>query len=125
MPVNEKILFRSFQYLFSLKSINYSILSPAMLRENHTVFWGKNIDFRGGGGINIRFRPKYRPLYGGVRDRPGSVGANYNTSDLGVRLLLPEEKERKGKFFKARYIFILPILSYLAVASAIWQPCHQ
>jgi hypothetical protein len=32
------------------------------LRENHAVFWGKNIDFRGGGGINIRFRPKYRPL---------------------------------------------------------------
>jgi hypothetical protein len=29
----------------------------------------------------------------------------YNTSDLGVCLLLPEEKERKGKFFKARYIF--------------------
>jgi hypothetical protein len=50
MPVNEKILFRSFQYLFSLKSIIYAILSSAMLRENHAVFWGKNIDFRGGGG---------------------------------------------------------------------------
>jgi hypothetical protein len=34
-----------------------------MLRENHTVFWGKKYRFpRGGGGINIRFRPKYRPL---------------------------------------------------------------
>jgi hypothetical protein len=64
MPVNEKILVRSFQYLFSLKSIIYAILSSAMLHENHAVFWGKNIDFRGGGGggINIRFRPKYRPL---------------------------------------------------------------
>jgi hypothetical protein len=64
MPVNEKILFRSFQYLFSLKSIIYSILSSAMLRENPAVFWGKNIDFRGGGGgrINILFRPNYRPL---------------------------------------------------------------
>jgi hypothetical protein len=50
MPVNEKILFRSFQYLFSLKSVIYAILSSAMLRENHAVFWGKNIDFRGGGG---------------------------------------------------------------------------
>jgi hypothetical protein len=57
MPVNEKILFRRFQYLFSPKSIIYAILSLAMLRENHSVFWGKNIDFRGGGGggINIRF----------------------------------------------------------------------
>jgi hypothetical protein len=64
MPVNEKILVRSFQYLFSLKSIIYAILSSAMLHENHAVFWGKNIDFRGGGGGggNIRFRPKYRPL---------------------------------------------------------------
>jgi hypothetical protein len=50
MPVNEKILVRSFQYLFSLKSIIYAILSSAMLHENHAVFWGKNIDFRGGGG---------------------------------------------------------------------------
>ena len=33
-----------------------------MLRENHAVLGGKNIDFRGGGGINIHFRPKYRPL---------------------------------------------------------------
>ncbi len=33
-----------------------------MLRENHAVILGKNINFRGGGGINIRFRPKYRPL---------------------------------------------------------------
>jgi hypothetical protein len=63
MPVNEKILFRSFLYLFSLKSIIYAILSSAMLRKNHTVFWGKKYRFpRGGGGINIRFRPKYRPL---------------------------------------------------------------
>ncbi len=63
MPVNEKILFRSFQYLFSLKSIIYAILSSAMLRENHAVFLGKKYRFpRGGGGINIRFPPKYRPL---------------------------------------------------------------
>jgi hypothetical protein len=65
MPVNEKILFRSFQYLFSLKSLIYAILSSAMLRENHAVFLGKKYRFprRGGGGINISFRPKYRPLY--------------------------------------------------------------
>jgi hypothetical protein len=63
MPVNDKILFRSFQYLFSLKSIIYNILSSAMLRENHAVFLGKKYRFpRGGGGINIRFRPKYKPL---------------------------------------------------------------
>ena len=63
MPVNEKILFRSFQYLFSLKSIIYAILSLTMLRENHAVFLGKKYRFPGGGGgINIRFRPKYRPL---------------------------------------------------------------
>ncbi len=62
MPVNEKILFRSFQYLFSLKSLIYAILLSAMLRENHAVFLGKNIDFQGGEGINIRFRLKYRPL---------------------------------------------------------------
>jgi hypothetical protein len=63
MPVNEKILFRSFQYLFSLKSLIYAILSSAMLREKHAVFLGKKYRFpRGGGGINIRFRPKYRPL---------------------------------------------------------------
>jgi len=62
MPVNEKILFRSFQYLFSLKSIIYAILSSAMLRENHAVFLGKKYRFpRGGGGINIRFVPKYGP----------------------------------------------------------------
>jgi hypothetical protein len=47
MPVNEKILFRSFQYLFSLKTIIYAILLSAMLRENHAVLGGKNIDFRG------------------------------------------------------------------------------
>jgi hypothetical protein len=37
---------------------------------------GKNIDFRGGGGINICFRPKYRPLsrYGaGTRTGTGTV----------------------------------------------------
>jgi hypothetical protein len=62
MPVNEKILFGSFQYLFSLKTIIYAILSSAMLRENHAVLGGKNIDFGGGGGIKICFRPKYRPL---------------------------------------------------------------
>ena len=39
-------------YIFSLKSIVYAILSSAMLRENHAVFWGKNINFRGGGGGN-------------------------------------------------------------------------
>jgi hypothetical protein len=32
------------------------------LRENHAVFLGKKYRFPGGGGINIRFRPKYRPL---------------------------------------------------------------
>jgi hypothetical protein len=60
MPVNEKILVRSFQYLFSLKSIIYAILSSAMLHENHAVFWGKNIDFRGGGGGGDKnpFSPK-------------------------------------------------------------------
>jgi hypothetical protein len=63
MPVNEKILFGSFQYLFSLKTIIYAILTLAMLHENHAVLGGKNSDFGGrGGGINIRFRPKYRPL---------------------------------------------------------------
>jgi hypothetical protein len=35
------------------------------MRENHAVFLGKKYRFPrvGGGGINIRFRPKYRPLY--------------------------------------------------------------
>ena len=56
MPVNEKLLFGSFQYLFYLKTIIFAILSSAMLRENHAVLGGKNIDFGGGGGgINIRF----------------------------------------------------------------------
>ncbi len=82
MPVNEKILFKSFQYLLSLKSIIYAILSSAMLRENHAVFLGKNIDFRGGGGgINIRFRPKYRPLYKLV------------ISDGWNKLCLPQSKQ--------------------------------
>jgi hypothetical protein len=55
MPVNEKILFGSFQYLFSLKTIIYAILSSAMLPENHAVLGGENIDFRRwGGGINIQ-----------------------------------------------------------------------
>jgi hypothetical protein len=65
MPVNEKILFRSFQYLFSLKSIIYAILSLAMLRENHAVFLGKKYRFPGGGGgggKNNRFNPKKKPL---------------------------------------------------------------
>jgi hypothetical protein len=68
MPVNEKILFRSFQYLFSLKSIIHAILSSAMLCENHVVFLGKKYRFPRGGGINIRFRPKYRPLCGRLRN---------------------------------------------------------
>jgi hypothetical protein len=50
MPVNEKILFRSFQYLFSLKSTIYAILLSALLRENHAVFWGGKYKFPGGGG---------------------------------------------------------------------------
>jgi hypothetical protein len=63
MPVNEKILFRSFQNLFALKSIIYAILSSAMLRKNHAAFFGEKIELsEWGGGINIRFRPKYRPL---------------------------------------------------------------
>ncbi len=72
MPVNEKILFGSFQYLLlSLKTIIYAILSTAMLCENHAVLGGENIDFqrggeRGGGReINIHFQPKYRPLLPG------------------------------------------------------------
>jgi hypothetical protein len=66
MPVNEKILFRSIQYLFSLKIIIYAILSL----ENHAVLGGKNIDFGRGGGINIPFRPKYRPLHSGLPTGP-------------------------------------------------------
>ncbi len=64
MPVNEKILFRSLQYLFSPKSIIYAICRRQCCTKITLFFWGKNIDFRGGGGggINIRFRPKYRPL---------------------------------------------------------------
>jgi hypothetical protein len=59
MPVNEKILFISFQYLFSLKSIIYAILSSAMLRENHAVFLGKKYRFpRGGGGNKYPFSSK-------------------------------------------------------------------
>ncbi len=41
MPVNEKTLFGSFQYLFSLKTIIYAILSLAMLRKNHAFLGGK------------------------------------------------------------------------------------
>jgi hypothetical protein len=44
MPVYEKILFRSFQYLFSLKSIIYAILSQCCAKIT-LFFWGKNIDF--------------------------------------------------------------------------------
>jgi hypothetical protein len=45
------------------KIYNLRYLSSAMLRENHAVFLGKKYRFpRGGGGINIRFGPKYRPL---------------------------------------------------------------
>jgi hypothetical protein len=63
MPVNEKILFRSFQYLFSPKSIIYAICRWQCCAKITLFFLGKNIDFRGvGGEINIRFRPKYRPL---------------------------------------------------------------
>jgi hypothetical protein len=52
MPVNEKILFGSFQYLFSLKIIIYAVLSSAMLRENHAVLRGKILFSEGGGGGN-------------------------------------------------------------------------
>jgi hypothetical protein len=62
MPVIVKRLLRSFQYLFSHKSIIYAILSSAMLRENYSVFLGGKYRFLRGGGINIGFRPKYRPL---------------------------------------------------------------
>jgi hypothetical protein len=51
MPVIVKRLLRSFQYLFSHKSIIYAILSSAMLRENYSVFLGGKYRFlRGGGG---------------------------------------------------------------------------
>jgi hypothetical protein len=42
------------------------------LRENHAVFLGKKYRFPRGGGINIRFRPKYRPL-GMLENIPPSV----------------------------------------------------
>ncbi len=65
MPVNEKILFRSFQYLFSPKSIIYAICRRQCCAKFTLFFWGKNIDFRGGGGNKYPFfRPKYRPLQG-------------------------------------------------------------
>jgi hypothetical protein len=51
VPVKGKILFRSFQYMFSLKTIIYAILSSEMLRENHAVL--------GGGGAH---RTKYRHM---------------------------------------------------------------
>jgi hypothetical protein len=63
MPVNEKILFKSFQYLFSPKSRIYAIFRRQCCAKITLFFWGKNIGFEGGGGgINIRFRPKDRPL---------------------------------------------------------------
>jgi hypothetical protein len=40
MPVIVKRLLRSFQYLFSHKSIIYAILSSAMLRENFPIVIG-------------------------------------------------------------------------------------
>jgi hypothetical protein len=61
MPVNEKILFGSFQYLFSLKTIIYAFLSSAMLGKNHAVLRGKNINFQGGGN-KYPFLTKDRPL---------------------------------------------------------------
>ncbi len=83
MPVNEKILFSSFQYLFSLKTILYAILLSAMLRENHAVLGGKKYRFPRGGGeggeINIRFRPKYRPLPGRKVPDPDSQHCWYLT----------------------------------------------
>jgi hypothetical protein len=47
---------------FISKNFNLRYFSLTVVRENHVVLGGKNIDFQGGGGINIRFRPKYRPL---------------------------------------------------------------
>jgi hypothetical protein len=43
--------------MFSLKTIIYAILSSEMLRENHAVLGGKNIDF-GGGGNKYPFSTK-------------------------------------------------------------------
>jgi hypothetical protein len=62
MPVNEKILFRSFQYLFSLKSIIYAIFVVGNAARKSRCFLGKKYRFPRGGEINIRFRSKYRPL---------------------------------------------------------------
>ncbi len=49
IPVNEKILFRSIQYLFSPKSIIYAICRRQCCAKITLFFWGKNIGFRGGG----------------------------------------------------------------------------
>jgi hypothetical protein len=66
MPVNEKILFGSFQYLFSLKTIIYAILLSATVCENHAVLGGKISISEGDGppGIidvckNFNIREKY------------------------------------------------------------------
>jgi hypothetical protein len=45
MPENEKILFGSIFMSFSLKTKIYAILSLTVVRENHAVLGGKNIDF--------------------------------------------------------------------------------
>jgi hypothetical protein len=50
-----------FNIYFS-KNSNLRYFVFAMLRENHAVLGGKNIDYQGG-GINICFRPTYRPLF--------------------------------------------------------------
>ena len=62
MPVIVKRLLRSFQYLFSHKSIIYAILSSAMLRENYSVFLGGKYRFlRGGGGKILVFDQNIDP----------------------------------------------------------------
>ncbi len=58
MPVNEKILFRSFQYLLSPKSIIYAICRRQCCAKITLFFWGKNIDFQGGGGNKYPFSTK-------------------------------------------------------------------
>jgi hypothetical protein len=70
--------------------MNYAILLSAMSRENHAVLGGENVDFSKGGGINIRFRPKYRPLphRGFDAEQHGCNTAEYKNTNCPLPPLL-------------------------------------
>jgi hypothetical protein len=107
MPENEKILFGSiFMSFFSkIYNLRYFLIDSGARKSR--FFRGEKFRFpNGGGGINIHFRPKYRPLSLLLLffDQGSGIGKNQDPG-FGINILDPQhylDVYPGSKFFPSR-----------------------